>query len=284
MKPQKPVKLPLRKGTSPATPKRRRATKKVRARAATAEAADVDDYEDYEEEAEPNMKFSHALFVVLILHVVAVGGILAFTSIKARQSKTTASETSEINSMAEERTLGNEGGRNSTATAGTHSSSPIANDGPKTHTVVAGDTLTAIARKHQTSIQAIEKANNMTSYAPIRVGQQLVIPDKTAEAVNAPTQAKSTTPNTALQPKQPAAKTSSAKVPQQSKLITSVARVAPTSTQPQGSGGTYTVQKGDNPYSIARQLKVSYTALLELNKIDDPTKLQIGQELKVPSN
>ncbi|MEA3188101.1 MAG: hypothetical protein QOD99_1931, partial [Chthoniobacter sp.] len=34
---------------------------------------------------EPNMKLSSAFVVVLVLHVVAVGGIYAFNSIKAHQ-------------------------------------------------------------------------------------------------------------------------------------------------------------------------------------------------------
>ena len=46
-------------------------------RAATAE---------YEELAEPNMKLSRALLIVLVLHVVAVSGIIAFNAIKTRES------------------------------------------------------------------------------------------------------------------------------------------------------------------------------------------------------
>src|SRR5205807_7500525 len=40
---------------------------------------------DYEE-MEPNMKLSRALLIVLLLHVVAVSGIIAFNAIKTRQS------------------------------------------------------------------------------------------------------------------------------------------------------------------------------------------------------
>src|SRR6266536_6338276 len=38
------------------------------------------------EELEPNMKLSRALLIVLLLHVVAVSGIIAFNAIKTRQS------------------------------------------------------------------------------------------------------------------------------------------------------------------------------------------------------
>ena len=40
---------------------------------------------DYEEMAEPNMKLSRALLIVLVLHVVAVSGIIAFNAIKTHQ-------------------------------------------------------------------------------------------------------------------------------------------------------------------------------------------------------
>src|SRR5437762_12459185 len=40
---------------------------------------------EYEEMAEPNMKLSRALLIVLVLHIVAVAGIIAFNAIKSRQ-------------------------------------------------------------------------------------------------------------------------------------------------------------------------------------------------------
>jgi LysM repeat protein len=48
------------------------------------------------------------------------------------------------------------------------------------------------------------------------------------------------------------------------------------------SSDTYKVAKGDNPYKIAKKLGVTSQELLKANNIDDPTKLQIGQVLKVP--
>jgi hypothetical protein len=53
---------------------------------------------DFEEMSEPNMKLSRALLIVLVLHVVAVAGIVAFNTIKARQDAfaPTAAETGKI--------------------------------------------------------------------------------------------------------------------------------------------------------------------------------------------
>ena len=45
---------------------------------------------DYEEMSEPNMKLSRALLIVLVLHIVAVAGIIAFNTIKTRETMTRA--------------------------------------------------------------------------------------------------------------------------------------------------------------------------------------------------
>lgn len=45
--------------------------------------------------------------------------------------------------------------------------------------------------------------------------------------------------------------------------------------------GTYTVQTGDTLHSIARRYKVSTSDLMKWNKINDPTKLGIGDQLVV---
>ena len=58
---------------------------------------------DYDEMAEPNMKLSRALLIVLLLHVVAVSGIIAFNAIKTRQA-TTVSMSRASSSANEKRT------------------------------------------------------------------------------------------------------------------------------------------------------------------------------------
>ena len=64
----------------PKIPKR---TRRLRARAAVMNQHEAD-YEEYG--PEPNMKLSHAFMVVLLLHVIAVGGLYAFNSMKAGKS------------------------------------------------------------------------------------------------------------------------------------------------------------------------------------------------------
>src|SRR5947207_1348604 len=59
-------------------------SKKLRATTARRSLGGPDEM-DYEEMSEPNMKLSRALLIVLVLHVVAVAGIIAFNTIKSRQ-------------------------------------------------------------------------------------------------------------------------------------------------------------------------------------------------------
>ena len=60
---------------------------------------------------------------------------------------------------------------------------------------------------------------------------------------------------------------------------------APAATQPAApqANGTYVVQAGDTLYVIAAKLNVSVQALAAANGISNPSSIQVGQILKVPS-
>jgi LysM repeat protein len=45
--------------------------------------------------------------------------------------------------------------------------------------------------------------------------------------------------------------------------------------------GKYTVAKGDNLYRIAKKHGVNYHDLAKWNKIEDPRRLRVGQELRL---
>ena len=307
MKPQRRIKMPLRR---PPQKPRPPAGTKMRAKAATVEDS-YDDEEDYEDE-EPNMKFSHALLVVLILHVIAVGGVFAFNSIKAKQTneKATAktSEVAEANAVA----ATNEPAPAAvtkpsapekpvvTSTASTTTkSAPAATTAAtgKVHTVVAGDTLSKIASKYSVSVEALEKANGLTTYSMIRVGQELQIPDKSGspapvaavkEKVNiTPVKSTATTSGSgAISSVPKPTPVDTAMQAATTKAPAPAAVEKPASAQAAGaagdvSGEVYVVAKGDNPYSIAKRFGISYTELLKVNNIQDPTKIQIGQKLKI---
>jgi len=153
---------------------------------------------DYEQMAEPNMKLSRALLIVLLLHIVAVAGIVAFNTIKTREAAAT---------------------------------SPAETTAPATDT---GATPAPAAASVATVPNEITKVAARTeTKAPEKVAEHLKPAVKTSDVVD--------------------------------------------------SGKIYVVVKGDNPVTIARHLHVNYDALLELNQIDDPRKLQIGQKLHIPA-
>jgi LysM repeat protein len=292
MKPQRTIKMPLKR--APGKP--RPAAPKLRARAADDEA----EIEDYEGEAEPNMRFSHALFVVLILHVIAVGGVFAFNSIKARQtSEAQAAASAKAPSLTEPGEASAEKKPEGT-TAQTSDSKPsskpeagsAAPGAGNSYTVIAGDTLSKIANAHKTSVEALEEVNGITSVSVIRVGQVLQIPTAGFKP------AAKTVANT-VKTVEPTTKTTTVKPTATKPIISSVAKPVggaapavkpasepstPAAPAEKSADGTYTVMKGDNPYSIAKKFHVSYKSLLEVNNIEDPTKIQIGQKLKIPNS
>ena len=260
------------------------------ARAATADEA-YDEEEDYEGEDEPNMKFIHALFVVLILHVIAVGGIFAFNSMKAKQTAKTASKTSAVAEAA--KTDAATAAPSATPAAKPANNASLAGWKGKTHEVVAGDTLAKIAASYKVSADAIGKENNITTYSMLRVGQVLKIPAASDKASTKPTTtetAKHVTDNANKQAFLATKTEVSAKpanVAAAPKATPAAETATATETKPAAAtstaeAGTYVVAKGENPYSIAKKLHVSYNELLAANGIKDPTKIQIGQKLKIP--
>jgi nucleoid-associated protein YgaU len=171
--------------------------KKLRAATARRSGVGLPDGMDYEEMGEPNMKLSRALLIVLLLHIVAVAGIVAFNTIKTRET---------MNASVPE------------------TAAPIAvSPAPKVAAEPEPPTV----------------ANEITEVTDAKVSK------------------------------------GPAKPIEQPKAATKAPSVA-------DSGRLYTVVKGDNPVTIARHLHVSYDALLELNQITDPRRLQIGQKLRIP--
>ena len=114
------------------------------------------------------------------------------------------------------------------------------------HTVVAGDSLWALAARYGTTVSAIMSANGLTS-SLIRVGQQLVIP------------------TTLVQPTAPPPATA----------------IPPTAIPGEPATGTYVVQRGDNLFRIALRFGTTVEALARLNGIVNPNLIRVGQVLQV---
>jgi LysM repeat protein len=219
-------------------------------------------YEDYDEE--PTTKLSTAFVVVLVLHLVAVGGIWAFHGIKAKRREADGTAT-----LA--------------ATAAKPAPAPL----------VASTPAPTVASPVPTAPQAVAVAAPATRLAPAipapvqPPARSAVIPqapEKTVTHNATPTQP-TQTPPPAVVPK--AVVVAQVVTPNPNSAKLAVGGVSGT-TAPAGASAdtapkTYTVQKGDNPVAIAKKFGVGYEELLKVNGVDDPKKLQIGQVLKLPA-
>jgi len=229
---------------------------------ATARAArpSVDDYDD----EEPTTKLSSAFIVVLILHVVAVGGIYAFNSIKAaRRDREVVNKTPEAVAPSVVAPPAKDSAGSAVAPASVRrveqSIAPVPEIAPakplsgKRYEVKSGDNATKIAFAYNVSTAELLAANQLKEGAILKPGQVLVIP---------------------------AAKTASKPAAEISKPATSTktSDIPATKTTP----GLYIVKKGDTFTSIARSLGQTVADLTKANKTVDPQKLQLGQVLKVP--
>lgn len=178
-----------------------------------------------------------------------------------------------------------------------------------THTVVSGDSLWSIARKHDISVAELAAANQLAPSATLRIGQTLTVPagpvaadvssgmspdaGNTYTVVSGDTLGgiarKQGTTVSALR----AANNLSGdmlRVGQKLVLPADATGVPAPASAASGSGasvragsGTYTVVPGDTLGVIARRHSVKVGDLALLNNITDPAKLRVGQVLKLPA-
>jgi LysM repeat protein len=166
---------------------------------------------DFEEMPEPNMKLSRALLIVLLLHVVAVSGIIAFNAIKTREnsfvpassanteSKPTGTATTanqpdgtklqtavaqKENTPSEDAKLSHSPSKLSLKDDQARASSsakPMSSG--KTYVVKKGDNPVTIAKKLKVSYDDLIALNHIEDPRKLRIGQKLLIP-KTTKATN----------------------------------------------------------------------------------------------------
>lgn len=126
-------------------------------------------------------------------------------------------------------------------------------------TVKKGDAMEKIARSNGTTVDAIKKANNLSS-TKLMVGQVLKVP--VAEKMGSPaaSSVSKTTLSMASTPPKPA-------------------QSSPVAIEPQ----YYTVKSGDNPWKIAKQFQVKFDDLLKLNGLDEEKarNLKVGDKIRV---
>lgn len=152
------------------------------------------------------------------------------------------------------------------------------------YTVVKGDTLFKIARQTHTTVQKLRDANGLKSDM-LKIGQKLTLPGSGQMQVASRSAQPAAIPAQAATPAQ--APASLAPQPASAQVVENV---QPINSQPASSVvanesgySLHKVTKGETLVKIARVYNTTATNLAKINQINDPTKLKIGMELKVPS-
>jgi LysM repeat protein len=150
---------------------------------------------DFDGIPEPNMKLSRALLIVLLLHVVAVSGIIAFNAIKTRERTFVPTSTETDNKSADNAQTGNHAGTDKTRVAGVQKendrqqepkpSHPLAKNeqaktpssSGKTYVVKKGDNPVGIAKKLKVSYNDLIALNHIDDPRKLKIGQKLLVPE-----------------------------------------------------------------------------------------------------------
>jgi len=154
---------------------------------------------DYEQMSEPNMKLSRALLIVLVLHVVAVAGIIAFNTIKTRESMTAdppeaeeavrpaasiaikelaAAVPNEVTKVTD--APESKGPEKTTERTKPAIKTPAVPDSGKVYTVVKGDNPVTIARHLKVSEADLLELNQISDPRKLQIGTKLHIPARVA--------------------------------------------------------------------------------------------------------
>jgi LysM repeat protein len=137
---------------------------------------------DYGELAEPSMKLSRALLIVLLLHVVAITGIIAFNAIKTRQSSLLSSPApTSVAVAASETKLQSMTASSTTASKSAAKTPAKISDSGKTYVVAKGDNPVTIAKKFKVSYDDLVALNHIDDPRKLKIGQKLLIPTKPAK-------------------------------------------------------------------------------------------------------
>jgi LysM repeat protein len=165
--------------------------RKEKLQATTRRVAQPRGYE--EAEPEPNMRLSSAFVVVLVLHLVAVGGIYAFNSIKAGRApaggalgtRKTAVAAKPASPVAQPAPVAHKAGetkpeaRTKPAEAASHGApAGVATDSGESYVVVKGDNPVSIAKRFGVSYAELLKLNGIDDPRRLQIGQKLHLPPK----------------------------------------------------------------------------------------------------------
>lgn len=255
--------------------------KKVRKLAANAaRQLTAPPYEDYE--GESTTRLSTAFGVVLMLHLVAVGGVYAFHQIKKSRSAAAVAATpdlmSEIKRTGPTAAVPQKVGVAPLA-PGTGAGSGLPSAGAPKVTQGPGSASAPVAPVSATA----STSPAAQAAAGLAVAPRVPAVAATGGRSSAGVKSDATSPSAVVAAAKVPATAAVVALPVSVSGASSVASGAPGAEGSASSLKSHTVQKGENPVTIAKKYGVSQEELLKLNAIEDPRKLRIGQVLRVPA-
>lgn len=137
------------------------------------------------------------------------------------------------------------------------------------YVVKKGDTLWALGRKFKVPVSEIVDRNDIQNPAMIREGRELIIP--------AP---KPATPETTPQPPAGGVLSGSPLEAMGPSALSGGVEAFPVAED--AETGVHRVQPGETVWKLARLYNTTSSRILEANNISDPTRIQVGQELRIP--
>lgn len=251
----------------------RRAVQTTLKATAAARRGELDDYDS----PEPTTSLSAAFVIVFLLHVVAVVGIYIFNHIKSTRPTPSAS----ISASGKQKSAPAKAApskpaesKPAPATQATAAAPKLLPSGARIHRVETGENLTKIATKYAITVADLEEANGLAPNATLPVDKVLNIPPTRNVVRQSPPAAPAQKPVVqpiALKPAAP----------------TTIAKTAPPKPAAKPASKpelrSYTVDKGDTISYISKRFGVSGDAIIKLNGISDPKKLQPGRKLRIPA-
>ena len=180
----------------------------------------------------------------------------------------------------------------------TNTQTPITPEVPQsnTYTVKSGDSLYAIARNFNTTVDDIKKLNNLTSNN-LSLGQKLLIPTNNTETPTTPQVPQSNTYtvksgdslyaiarnfNTTIDAIKTLNNLTSNNLSLGQKLLIPTNNTETPTTPQVPQSNTYTVKSGDSLYAIARNFNTTVDAIKTLNNLTS-NNLSLGQKLLIPT-
>ncbi len=218
----------------------------------------------------PDVRLARVFTIVLILHVVAVGGILAFKMIDKASAPgadlivaTPVSQTDAESAAMTEAEID----RNTPVVPAPPD--PLIMQDPtrsglQQYLVSSGETLDSIARDLGLNIRELQRLNSIHVGDKLYSGQWIAIPKGEAAAPRI-----SPTPTST---EAPAASVVNYQEPAPVEAI----------ERPASDASTYVVQPGDTAYGIARRFGMSSDSLMAANGINRAESLQVGVKLRIP--